>query len=87
MLFSLLYLLLRLLLRVPSSGGDRERELELELIVLRHELMVLRRKAGRPRLCRIDKVFLTALSRVLPRQRWSSFIVLRARSCAGTASW
>jgi putative transposase len=74
-LFSLLYLLLRLLLRVPSPGGDRERELELELIVLRHELMVLKRKAGRSKLRRLDKVLLTALSRVLPRQRWSSFIV------------
>ena len=75
MLFSLLYLLLRLVLRVPSPGGDRERELELELLVLRHELMVLRRKVGRPKLRRSDKVFLTALSRVLPRQRWSAFIV------------
>jgi len=76
-LFSLLYLLLRLVLRVPSPGGrrDRERELEVELLVLRHELTVLRRKAGRPKLRRSDKVFLTALSRLLPRERWSSFIV------------
>ena len=75
MLFSLLYLLLRLLQRVPSPGRDRERELELELLVLRHELTVLKRKVGRSKLRRVDKVFLTALSRVLPRQRWSAFIV------------
>ena len=77
MFFSLVYLLLRLVLRVPSPGGrrDRERELEVELLVLRHELTVLRRKAGRPTLRRSDKVFLTALSRLLPRERWSSFIV------------
>jgi hypothetical protein len=74
-LFSLLYLLVRLLLRAPSPGGDREREFELELIVLRRELMVLKRKIGRPKLRRSDKVFLTVLSRVLPRQRWSPFIV------------
>jgi putative transposase len=74
-LFSLVYVLLRLVLRVPSPGRDRERELELELLVLRHELAVLERKVGRPKLRRSDKVFLTALSRVLPRQRWSSFIV------------
>ena len=65
------------MLRVPAPGGrrDRERELEVELLVLRHELTVLRRKAGRPKLRRSDKVFLTALSRLLPRERWSSFIV------------
>ena len=77
MFFSLVYLLLRLVLRAPSPGRDREREreLELELLVLRHELMVLRRKAGRPHLRRSDKLFLTALSRLLPRERWSAFIV------------
>jgi putative transposase len=73
--FSLIYFLLRLVLRVPSSGSDRERELELELLVLRQELIVLKRKAGRPKLRRSDKVFLTALSRLLPRERWSAFIV------------
>jgi hypothetical protein len=77
--FSLLYLLLRLVLQVPSPGEDRERELELELLVLRHELTVLRRKAGRPQLRRSDKLFLTALSRLLPRERWSSFIVTPGR--------
>lgn len=75
MFFSLVYLLVRLLLRIPSSSGDREHELEVELLILRHELKVLRRKAGRPKLRRADKVLLTALSRLLPRERWSSFIV------------
>jgi putative transposase len=74
-LFSFLYLVLRLFLRVPSLGGDRERERELEVLVLRHELMVLRRRVGRPKLRRSDKVLLTALSRLLPRERWASFIV------------
>jgi len=39
--------------------------------------MVLKRKVGRPKLRRCDRLFLTALSRVLPRQRWSAFIVTR----------
>jgi putative transposase len=84
--FSLVYLLLRLVLQVPSPARDREREreLELELLVLRHELMVLKRKVGRPPLRRSDKVLLTALSRVLPRQRWSSFIVTPGASLWGT---
>src|SRR5207244_7888264 len=40
-----------------------------------HQLRVLRRKAGRPRLRRLDRVLLAAASRVLPRDRWGSFIV------------
>jgi putative transposase len=36
---------------------------------------VLSRKVGRPKLRRIDKAFLAACSRVVPRHRWGSFIV------------
>lgn len=43
--------------------------------MLRHQLAVLRRKAGRPRFRRMDRVLMTAASRVLPRDRWSSFLV------------
>ena len=46
---------------------------ELEIIVLRHELAVLRRQIQRPTLRAADRVFLTAASRLLPRVRWSSF--------------
>ena len=48
---------------------------ELEIIVLRHELAVLRRQIQRPTLRAADRVFLTAASRLLPRVRWSSFLV------------
>jgi putative transposase len=44
-------------------------------VVLRHQVKVLSRKAGRPRLNRIAKAFLAACSRVVPRHRWGSFIV------------
>jgi hypothetical protein len=37
--------------------------------------VVLERKVGRPKLRRSDKVFLTALSRALPRQQRSPFVV------------
>jgi putative transposase len=43
--------------------------------VLRHQLAVLRRGAKRPRLNRLDRVFMAAASRLLPRERWSSFLV------------
>jgi transposase InsO family protein len=46
-----------------------------DVVVLRHQLMVLKRQVGRPRLRHRDRVFMAAISRVLPRARWSSFVV------------
>jgi putative transposase len=73
MLMALLYALFRHLIRLARPGGDRE--LEIEVVVLRHQVRVLSRKRGRVKLRRIDKVFLAACSRALPRHRWGSFIV------------
>ena len=77
MLFCVLYLILRGMLRfVPSAEGGRDREVE--ILVLRHQIKVLSRKAGRPRLRRLDRVFLSAAARILPRERRSSFLVTPA---------
>jgi putative transposase len=48
---------------------------ELEILVLRHELSILRRHARRPRLAESDRLVLAALSRVMPRRSWQAFLV------------
>jgi hypothetical protein len=53
--------------------GDAAKELE--ILVLRHQLAVLRRQTPRPKLEPTDRALLAAISRVLPRSRWSCFLV------------
>ena len=73
MLFAVFYLLLRRLVALAGAAEDRHNDIE--VLVLRHQLAVLQRGVGRPRLRRRDRLFMAALSRVLPRPRWSSFLV------------
>jgi len=77
MLF-LLDLIIRALSRllVDSHGDDGSKDLE--ILVLRHELRVLRRKTGPPKLRAIDRVLLAAASRSISRERWSCFLVTPA---------
>jgi len=74
MLF-VLWLTVRLLTRllVLPNGDDGTKDLE--ILVLRHQLRVLRRKAGGPKFTVGDRVLLAAASRVVPRQQWASFLV------------
>jgi putative transposase len=55
------------------ARGDAAKDLE--ILVLRQQLTVLRRQLPRPRLEPADRALLAAVSRVLPRDRWSCFLV------------
>lgn len=74
MLFALLYLFLRRVVRL-IAGSTNDLDRDIELAVLCHQLMVLKRHVGRPRLRRRDRLFMAALGSVLSRARWSSFLV------------
>jgi putative transposase len=73
--WSFAYLALRCLLQLVLLRRRSEKFKELEIVVLRHELSVLRRQIARPRLESDDRLLLAAASRQLPLSRWSSFFV------------
>ena len=80
-MWSLLYLVVRALVRLLVRSGRPDRDdgaKDLEILVLRHQLRVLQRTAGRPQLRTVDRVLLAAASRAIPRDRWVAFLVTPA---------
>src|SRR5262245_15858885 len=77
-LISFCYLFLRRLLQLVALRVRSDEWKELEIVVLRHELGILRRQTRRPAIAAFDRLFLAAASRLLPRARWPSFIVTPA---------
>jgi putative transposase len=80
-MWSLVYLLIRTLVALivdTSRRGHDDGAKDLEILVLRHQLRVLQRTAGRPKLKPLDRVLLAAASRAIPRDRWVAFLVTPA---------
>jgi putative transposase len=74
-LVSLAYLVVCRLLGLLVLFGRGDASKELEILVLRHELSILRRQAPRPVFTPRDRLLLAAFSRVLPRRSWHVFVV------------
>jgi putative transposase len=73
---SFLYWSLRRLLELAVLRCRPERQKEIEILLLRHQLRVLERQVARPQLTQADRVLLAAFSRVLRRAAWKqSFFV------------
>ncbi len=75
MLSKLVYLALRRAISLLVLVARGEAAKDLEILALRHQLTVLRRQIPHPKLQPADRALLAALSRVLPRARWSCFVV------------
>jgi putative transposase len=73
--WSFLHLALRHVLELIMLCCRSTEAKEIGILVLRHELTVLRRQHPRPRLQPKDRALLAALSRQLPRARWPVFLV------------
>jgi hypothetical protein len=66
-LVSLCYVSLRSPLEFVALRARSKEFQELEIIVLRHELAILRRTTRRPAITAVDRVLLAVASRLLPR--------------------
>ena len=70
MIFSVAYLVVRCLLGCLMVLARREVSKDAELLVLRHQNAVLRRQVSNVRYQPRDRLWLAALSRLIPRRRW-----------------
>ena len=67
-----LYRLLCRVVRLLARGGG---ERDLEIVVLRYQLAILRRGGKGPQFTTADRALLAAASGLLPVERWSCFVV------------
>jgi putative transposase len=75
-ILSLWYLVMQRLLQLVILRFCSSEWKELEIVVLRHELAVLRRRIRRPPFTTAGRTFLTAASRLLPRVTWQSLFMV-----------
>jgi putative transposase len=75
LIVALVYWALRRILELTVLLVRGAEAKEVEILVLPHQLAVLRRQVARPEFELADRALLAALSQVLPRRRWPTFFV------------
>ena len=83
MIFSVAYLLARRLLGCLMVLARREVSKDAELLVLRHENAVLRRQVSRVRYQPADRLWLAALSWLIPRHHWGEVFAVTPATLLG----
>ena len=73
--FRFLYRLARRFLQLAALRLRAADDKDVEILVLRHQLSVLRRQVGKPAFDDADRALLAALSAAMPRTRWQAFMV------------
>jgi hypothetical protein len=74
---TLAFVIVRRVLGLVGLGPAPDAK-DMEIAVLRHQLMVVRRQIARPRYAPADRMVLAILARLLPRERWPVFLVTPA---------
>ncbi len=71
---TLAFVVVRQVLGLIGLGPSPDTK-DVEIAVLRHQLLVLRRQVARPRYAPADRIVLATLAKLLPRDRWPIFLV------------
>jgi putative transposase len=87
MLPKLAYLTLCRSIQLLALLGRGDASKDLEILVLRHQLSVLRRQVPRPRLEPTDRALLAAVSRVLPESAGRASSSSPTRCWVGIGGW
>jgi putative transposase len=82
---TLAFMIVRRVLSLVGVGPSPDAK-DVEIAVLRHQLLVLRRQVARPRYAPSDRMVLAPLAKLLPHDRWPIFLVTRRPCCAGSGS-
>src|SRR5213078_3737762 len=71
------FVIVRQLLGLVGLGPSADAK-DVEIAVLRHQLVVLRRQVARPRYTPTDRLVLASLAKLISRERWAVFLVTPA---------